>query len=222
MKTYYGSLNTLNAPQVSFARDLSEMHPDTPTAINKNLQLSVLDKDLFPFLVTGVRCWPFLTLAFDCDTQQKENRIFSITKALRRELKKKGGQSIIGPSKKQSLRPYKSMCKKLNHKNYKPLREFLQNIEFNGKPSFFTAHEHDVKWKKVFKKTNGKQASAYIKARKDSRNGQSVPDVVTQLLSKEPAHYDKTLWYGSFCYAFLRRSLGRCFSNCFIDTMEEN
>lgn len=217
MKAYYGSLNKLDAPPVSFIRDLSEMHPDTPTAINKNLELSRLDTDLFPVLVTGVSCWPFLTLAFDCNTKQEMNRVFRATRILRKELKKNGRRNIIGPLTTQSLRPYKSMCQNLQNKElkikYEPLCKFLGNLKFNGKPSFFTFHKHDHNWKKAFKIINGKQANAYIKARNNSKTDKTVFGVVTQLLSNDSTRYDKTVWYGAFCYAFLRCLFGSFVNN---------
>ncbi len=211
MKTHYGHLNTLEPSHASFRKDSSIIHPDTPTAISKNLELADLDDKLFPILITGISCWPFLTLSFDCDTDTRINKIFSTTNKLRKALRKNGGRNIIGPKTKQSLRPYKSMCNRLqNNKQYEPLYKFLFKLrgKFDADPKYFTSHGRDVKWCIALRRVNGKQADAYIKARKDAKNDQTVFDVVTQLLSKDSSYYDKTLWYGAFCYAFLRCIFG--------------
>lgn len=215
MKTHYDSLNTLKLSDAFFRKDSSIINPDTPAAISKNLELADLDDKLFPVLITGISCWPFLTLAFDCYTDTRINRIFSTTNKLRKALQRNGGRNIIGPKTNQSLRPYKSMCKRLqNNKQYEPLYKFLFKLsgKFDGDPKFFTSHGRDVKWRVALRKVNGKQADAYIRARKDAKNNRTVFDVVTQLLSNDSSYYDKTgdktLWYGAFCYAFLRCLFG--------------
>lgn len=215
MTKYYGTLNTLKPSEISFRKDSSIIHPDSPTAISRNLGLADLDDKLFSVLITGISCWPFLTLSFNCNTDTRINKIFSTTNKLMKTLRKNGGRNIIGPKTYQSLRPYKSMCNRLqSNKQYEPLYSFLAHLrdKFDGNPKFFTLYGRDVKWRKALKKVNGKQAEAYIRARKDAKNDQEVFDVVTQLLSNDPGYYDKTsdktLWYGAFCYAFLRCLFG--------------
>lgn len=206
MKTYYGTLNVLEAPTVMLKKSSSVMHPDSPDAIKDNLEISRINEDLFPMLVTGVSCWPFLTLAFSCKQQKEKKEIFKITKVFRKELSGR----MIGPENEGTLRPYISMCKKIkNDAHYKALYNFLcKQKKFDGNPAYFTLYKRDKKWQSAFKEANGKQAKAYIGAHKDAENNKTVFDVVTQLLKKNPQTYDETLWYGAFCYAFLRCLFG--------------
>lgn len=221
MKNYYGSLNDLEVSAVSSKADIATLRPTTPEAIKKNLQLDELNEKLFPLLVTGVSAWPFLTLAFNCETKARKLYVTKIARKLQDNL----GIRRIGPGTLGTVYYYKSMSDKIQaiskkDKKCKPLYNFLRTKPFRGNPKYFINNQS--KWKEVFRKANGEQARAFISAYRDySRSNEfkrelqendnakiEVAGVVTQLLKKPPNHYDKWLWRGAFSYAFLRCMYG--------------
>lgn len=180
--------------------------PDSPVAFKKNLGIDELDKQLFPLLVTGVKWWPFLTLAITCKTESDRNKIFRISKALSKEMKAKRG---IGPQASATLRSYLSMADNIqNSDDGKRLKEFLTARAFDGSASFFSAYNREERWREAFISANGQPANAYIEAYKKSRkslgNESSVWDVVTEILSRESNTYNELLWHGAFVYAMVR------------------
>ncbi len=215
MKNYYGSLNDLEISAVSSKADIATLRPTTPEAIKRNLQLDELNENLFPLLVTGVSAWPFLTLAFDCETKTRKLDVIKVTK----KLQKKPGISRIGPGTLGTVYYYKSMSDKIEaasktEKKCKLLYKFLRTKRFTGDPKYFIRNEQV--WKKLFKQANGKQAIAFISAYNDYSKSNDfkqkayenpevgVYGVVTQLLKESPKCYDEWLWRGAFSYAFLR------------------
>ena len=73
------SLNSLQRPELCRALTQEQLHPNSPAAIKKNLELGELDRLLFPTLVTGVRWWPYLSLAMDCESEADKKNVFVVT-----------------------------------------------------------------------------------------------------------------------------------------------
>lgn len=204
------SLNHLAHPAVSRRLDHAQLHPESPVAIKRNLELDQLDKELFPSLTTGVRWWPFLCLAFDCSTEAKYQGVFATTRRLKKSL---DTSSRIGPSTKASFRPYRSMAKNIEQDpSCNSLYRYIKGRRFDGNASFFVNYEHDEKWKKYFLDANGKPAKAYLRAylltAKLKLGQPAVLDVVSTILKNEPSKFNSILWRGSFSFSFLRCLFG--------------
>lgn len=206
------SLNTVVKPTLCRSADLEQLHPESPIAIKRNLELDKLDKDLFPTLVTGVRWWPFLSLALECNTEADYKKIFKTSRKLKRQL----GlikSARMGPETKNSFRPYKSMAKNLHESAHgKKLSDFLRRVHFDGNPGFFVNYGKEDKWKNLFLAANGAPAKGYIQAykavMKKSQEELGVNSVISHILAAAPDKYNTVLWRGAFSYALIRCLFG--------------
>lgn len=198
------SFNVLDASQLPKRPNEHDLDPDSPPAVRANLDIDKLDRKLFPILVTGVRLWPFLTLAFRCKNKGHRAKVFQCTKRFRKALIKLMQRARMGPLTWTSLRPYVSMCGKVNGAGKNDLREFIRTREFEGKPRFFVCYRHEERWKKLLVDACGRQGKAFVKAYTKAGRECGVVGVVTEIISKSPRYYDEILWHGAFSYAFLR------------------
>lgn len=206
------SLNFLERPTV--CRDLAheQIHPESPAAIKKNLELDKLDRILFPTLVTGVRWWPFLCIAIT-NSKSRSRKAFDATRQLKKALGLKK-TARLGPDTDTSLRPYISMARNIQESQQcNALRRYLERLHFTGKASFFVNYKHDKKWKELLLASNGAPAEAYIRAYLDKekilKERPRAEDVVSLVLENEPETFHSVLWQGCFSYAFIRCLYGR-------------
>jgi hypothetical protein len=208
-------MNHLECPVESRSLTHEQLHPESPVAIKKNLGLEELDEKLFPTLITGVRWWPFLCLAMDCTTESDRQKVFIITRRLKKALNRKN-TARVGPETKNSFRPYISMAKKIQEnvqedEQSRKLFKYLQK-KFDGNPSFFTNNQHEEKWKNLFMNANGKPALGYVRAyiatKKELSLDPEAEKVITHILSLSPNKYDLVLWQGAFSFALIRCLFG--------------
>lgn len=216
-KATFLSLNILERPSLCRSLALEQLHPESPIAIKKNLGLDRLDKELFPTLVTGVRWWPFLTLALDCTTERAFQRVFKASRTLKADLGRKS-TARMGPETKASVRPYLSMVRNLREQELhdpacKALLNFFEHRAFDGSTGFFVNYRKEQRWQSLFEAANGKPATAYIKAyrcvEKRTDNPAALDNVITEILQHAPDHYDALLWHGAFAFALVRCLFGR-------------
>jgi hypothetical protein len=205
------SMNHLDRPVASRSLTQEQLHPESPVAIKKNLGLDELDKKLFPTLITGVRWWPFLCLAMDCTTESDRQKVFITTRKLKKALNRKS-TARVGPETRNSFRPYLSMANNIQEdEQSRELFKYLQK-KFDGNPSFFTNNQHEEKWKVLFKTSNGKPASGYVRAYKAAHKELGIepgPEyVITHILRHLPNKYDSVLWQGAFSFALIRCLFG--------------
>lgn len=207
-----GSLNILERPPTCRPISDEKLHPYSPISIKRNLELDMLDKQLFPTLVTGVRWWPYLTIAINGAKSTTAQQAFVATRRLKRNLGRPNAR--LGPEVLSTFRPYISMARNIQESaECKDLYRFLANSRFDGSLSFFTGYGRDKKWRDLLCKANGEPAKAYLKAHSDlRRSGMQeifVDDVVTKILGEDSGAYDPILWRGAFSYAFIRCLFGR-------------
>ncbi|MDE2341953.1 MAG: hypothetical protein KGL63_00945 [Betaproteobacteria bacterium] len=205
------SLNSLQRPELCRALTQEQLHPNSPAAIKKNLELGELDRLLFPTLVTGVRWWPYLSLAMDCESEADKKNVFVVTRHLKKNLGLKK-TARMGPETSASLRPYLSMARNLKEdSDSKELCRFLQ-CKFKGDSSFFTNYRREERWKILLAKANGKPARGYIRAccamKKEFGTNLQPDQVVTHILRQPSNQYDPVLWRGCFSFAFIRCLFG--------------
>jgi hypothetical protein len=215
-----GSANILDLEKFQDERGSEILDPNDPIRVKKELGLGDITENLFPTINTGVRYWPFLLVARDLYKSRSKE---AVQKKLK-QINARQDQKNIGPLKFSTFLYYRGMFRRIKGNDSSDsldLRRFLNDRrrKYDGNFDFFQRNGNEKKWKRVLVKSMGipgKQFAnllgrlAKYEKRKANNNDNEIHIVdraITHILDNKHK-YDKLLWKGAFCYAFLRCMYG--------------
>jgi hypothetical protein len=208
-----GSANYLDLSGLPGRRSSEPLRIDDPRRVKKDIGITEAAEAVFPFLVSGVRFWPFLLVARD----YVEKGITD--KALQRLRGICGRQGLgrVGPTARASFRAYVSMCRRLRDEGVgTPLERFIfdRRRDYRGDPVTWNL---ESTWKKVFIQSLGPSAKSFAGILRDVEKRDAadsdadignVERAIGIVLSDRRWREDGRLWKAAACYAFLRCMYG--------------
>ena len=180
--------------------DFLDLGAAGPGTLKSILKYHGLAAELFPGIVTGVTCWPFLCVA------RAPQRFKTVRKRIE-TLKKNGKCCHYGPGSRTGATTlpatYRSAWKEIKAQN-SALTHFLQRTRFDGRPNVFRTSRQ---WRTALRQhvsADGKRFLDMIwKDKTGKRFDEVTPfgDVISGILKSRPKPNDR-LYHAAFCYAF--------------------
>lgn len=221
-----GSANVISLEKMPDRRELGKLAANDPIRVKQEICLNEVSKNLFSSINGGVRYWPFLLVARDLYHVRSDQRIITELYRIQRYHRKHYQKKRVGPGTLATFQYYQSMYERLVDQNDKDptvrkqseeLRKFVEDKrrKYVGDFDVFHRSGNERKWKKALIKATGiagKQFAQLLTEIENSnvditRSTDIVEQAITDILNNK-AKFDSMLWYGAFCYAFLRCMYG--------------
>lgn len=212
VQPHIGSLNILDFADLPDGRSNLMLAANDPIHVKREIGLLEVNENLFTTINSGVRFWPFLLVARDLDDTDSRQRIISTLRSIRR----KQPLQNIGPESMATFYFYRSMYRRLRERtdpDSEDLRYFIDDRRrsYDGDFFIFRRNHNDAKWKRALVKSMGVPGRQFANLLNDLKNRDETEDIVEEAITRiirSKSKYDKWLWKGAFCYAFLRCMYG--------------